>query len=57
VHSLDENAGLASTIIEWKITDNLQLFNINAVSIDHGGDTEYNSILEKSFLLGLEAYF
>ncbi len=57
VHSIEENAGMASTIIEWKLTDNLQFFNLNTVSVGHGRDTDYNSILAKSFMAGIEVHF
>lgn len=57
VHSLEEHVGLASSIIEWQISKRIQLFNINTIAVDHGEETEYNSILTKSVMAGLEAHF
>lgn len=57
VHGIEEHAGQASTIIEWRISNRVQLFNINTFAIDHGQETEFNSILDKSFMTGLEIHF
>jgi hypothetical protein len=56
-HSLEERAGLASSILEWQLTDRIQFFNINTVSIDRGKETEFNAVLEKSFMAGIEVHF
>jgi hypothetical protein len=56
-HGLEERAGQASTILEWKLSDRVQFFNINMVSIDRGKETEFNAILAKSFMAGIEVHF
>ncbi len=54
---LEERAGQASSIVEWSLTDRIQLFNINTIALPEGRDTEFNAIVGKSFLLGLEAHW
>jgi hypothetical protein len=56
-HGLEEHAGQASSLIEWQVSDHLQLFNINTVSLDHGRNTEFNTLFQKSFMAGIEAHF
>ncbi len=56
IYSLEERAGQASTIIEWQVTDRLQIFNINTAAVG-GGNTEFNSLLSKSFMAGVEVHF
>lgn len=56
VHSLEERSGQVSTILEWRMSDRLQFFNINAIALG-GQDTEFNSILSRSFLAGVEMHF
>ncbi len=56
-HSLEENSGIFASIVEWKLSDRVRLFNINNVSVDRGGRTEYNSMLDRSFMLGMEYHF
>jgi hypothetical protein len=56
-HGLDEHAGQASSIIEWQMTDRIQFFNINTVSVGSREETEFNSILNKSAMVGIEAHF
>lgn len=56
VHSLEEHAGQVSTILEWRMTDRLQFFNINSLAVG-GHDTEFNSILSRSYLAGVEMHF
>jgi hypothetical protein len=58
-HGLEERAGQASTILEWKLSDRVQFFNINMVSIDRGKakETEFNSILAWNFMAGIEVHF
>jgi hypothetical protein len=56
VYSLEEHAGQASTIVEWQVTDRIQFFNINTAAVG-GGNTEFNSLLSKSFIAGIEAHF
>lgn len=56
-HNMEEGAGLASTIVEQRISDRILLFNLNTVAIHNGKDTEYNSIIDKSFMIGMEFHF
>ena len=56
-HGLEEHAGQASSILEWRFSDRMQFFNINTVGIGKGKETEFNSILTRSFLAGIEAHF
>lgn len=56
VHSLEDHAGQVSTILEWRLSDRLQFFNINVVSTGVN-NTEFNSIVTRSFLAGLEMHF
>jgi hypothetical protein len=56
-HGLEERAGQASTILEWKLSDRVQFFNINMVGIDRGKETEFNAILARSFMAGIEVHF
>jgi hypothetical protein len=56
-HGLEERAGQASTILEWKLTDRVQFFNINMLSVDRGKETEFNAVLDRSFLAGVEIHF
>jgi hypothetical protein len=56
-HGLEEHAGQASSIIEWKMTDRLEFFNINTVAVSRGRNTEFNALLDRSFLAGIEAHF
>lgn len=55
-HGVEEHAGQASTIIEWKITDRATLFNINSAGIGRK-DTEFTSLIDRSFMLGAEVHF
>jgi len=57
VHSLEERAGQASSILEWRLSDRVQFFNINTVSVSNGKETEFNAILLRSFLAGVEVHF
>jgi hypothetical protein len=56
-HGLEEHAGQASTIIEWKLSDRVEFFNVNMMSIDCGRDTEFNAFLDRSFMAGIEVHF
>jgi hypothetical protein len=56
VYGLEEHAGQASTIVEWQVTDRIQFFNINTAAVG-GGNTEFNSLLSRSFIAGIEAHF
>ncbi len=57
VHGIEERAGQASAIIEWKLTDRLQLFSVAMMSIDRGKTTEFNAVLDRRFLAGVEHHF
>ena len=57
MHGLEERAGQASTILEWKLSDRVQFFNINMVAINRGKQTEFNAILDRSFMAGIEVHF
>lgn len=57
VHGLEERAGQASTILEWALSDRVQFFNINMMAIDRGRETEFNAVLDRSFLAGIEVSF
>ncbi|MEK6744232.1 MAG: hypothetical protein AABZ15_11500 [Nitrospirota bacterium] len=56
-HGLEERTGQASTILEWKLSDRVQFFNINMVGIDRGRKTEFSAILARSFMAGIEVHF
>ncbi len=56
VYSVEERSGQASTIVEWQVSDHVQLFNINSYAAG-GENSEFNSLLSKSFIAGVEAHF
>lgn len=56
-HGLEEGAGQVSSIIEWQLSDRVQFFNINTIALDHGKETEFNSVFDRMFLAGVEAHF
>jgi hypothetical protein len=56
-YGVEEHAGQVSTILEWQLSDRMQLFNINTVSPDSGGNNEFNSLFTKSFMAGIEYHF
>jgi hypothetical protein len=56
-HSLEEHAGQASTILEWQLSERVRFFNMNTFGVDSGGDTEYNALVSKSFLAGIEVHY
>ncbi|HUJ18355.1 MAG TPA: hypothetical protein VL197_10225 [Nitrospirota bacterium] len=57
IYGLEEHAGQASTIVEWQVSDRIQLFNINTAAVDHGSQNEFNSLINKSFMAGIEIHF
>lgn len=57
VHGLDERAGAVSSIVEWRVSDHLLLFNINTASVMGWKETEFNSIIDTSVMAGAEAHF
>jgi hypothetical protein len=54
---IEEHAGQASSIIEWQISNHIELFNINTVAVGSGRNTEFNSLLTNSVMAGIEAHF
>ncbi len=56
VRSLEENSGLASVIVEWQVAKRVQLFTIDSIAFG-GKETEFRSLIEKSFLAGVELHF
>jgi len=56
-HGLEEHAGQASTIVEWRVSDRIQAFNINTIAVDRGRETEFNAVLAQSVLAGIELHF
>ena len=57
-HGIEEDAGQASSIIEWRISDHLQLFNINTITLNSGGrNTEFNSMFTSNYMVGIETHF
>ncbi len=56
-HGLEEHAGQASSIIEWQMSNRVQLFNINTVAVGSGRNTEFNSLLAESYMVGIEVHF
>lgn len=56
-YSIEEDAGAATTIVEWKLSDRMSLFNINNISTHNSKNTEYNALIRNSFMLGVEAHF
>jgi hypothetical protein len=56
-YSIEEDAGAATTIVEWKLSDRMSLFNINNISTHNDENNEYNSLIRNSFMLGVEAHF
>jgi hypothetical protein len=53
-HSLEEHAGLASSIVEWQLSDRVEFFNINSVAVSRGRETEFNAVLAWSVMAGVE---
>jgi hypothetical protein len=56
-YSIEEDAGAATTIVEWKLSDRMSLFNINNISTHNSKNTEYNALVRNSFMLGVETHF
>jgi len=56
IQSLQESSGQFSTILEWQLDKRMQLFNVNTIAVG-GTDTEFKSVLSKSFMLGIEMHF
>lgn len=57
VHGIEEHVGQASTIVEWKITDRVQFFNINSIALGNGQENEFRALVDKSFLAGIEMHY
>ena len=56
LYNLEEHAGQASTILEWRITDNIQFFNINSAAVSHADETEFKSAVDRSCMIGIEMH-
>jgi len=56
-HSIQEHSGQASSIIEWRISNRVLLFNINTIVVGGGTNTEFNSMFTSSFMAGIETHF
>jgi len=56
VRSIEENAAAASVIVEWQATKRLQVFTIDTIAIG-GKETEFQSLVGKSFIVGVEMHF
>ncbi len=56
LYNVEEHAGQASTILEWQLTDRIQFFNINSVAVSHADETEFKSLVDKSFMAGIEVH-
>ena len=56
VRSLEERSGQVAAILEWQATKRLQVFSIGTIAVG-AKDTEFNSILAKSFIAGIELHF
>jgi hypothetical protein len=56
-HSLEEHAGQASTILEWQLSERVRFFNITTFGVNSSGDTEYNALLSKSIMAGIEVHY
>ncbi len=54
---LEEGAGQVSSIIEWRVSDRVSLFNVNMAGLDRGKEKEFNSLLNDSFQVGVEVHF
>jgi hypothetical protein len=55
--SLEEHAGQASTILEWQLSDRIRFFNVNMIGVNSKGDREYNALLSKSAMAGIEVHY
>jgi hypothetical protein len=56
-YCLEDRAGQAASIIEWQLTNRIQLFNLITVAVTRGRESEFNSLFSKSFLAGLEMHY
>jgi len=54
VRGLEERNGQASSILEWTLSERLQLFNITTVAAGQG---EFRALVDRSSVLGLEAHW
>jgi hypothetical protein len=53
---LEEGAGQLSGILEWQVLNRIQVFSLNSVGIG-GRDTEFKSVVSKTFMVGIEVHF
>ena len=56
-HGIEEHAGQASSIIEWRISDRIEVFNIDTIAAGSGRNTEFNSLITSSYMAGIEMHF
>ncbi len=56
-HGIEEGAGQAATIVEWQISDRVRFFNINSVAVNEGRTSEFNAMVSKSFVAGIEVHY
>lgn len=54
VRGLEERNGQVSSIIEWTLSERLQLFNITVIA---QGSGEFRALLDRSSVLGVEAHW
>lgn len=57
LYSMEDHAGVASTILELQVTDRIQFFNINSAAVSQARETEVRALVEKSFMAGIEVHF
>jgi len=56
-HGIEEGAGQVSTIAEWRVSDRVQFFNVNSLAVAERRKSEFNAIVSKSFIAGIEMHF
>ena len=56
-HSLEEHAGQAATILEWQLSERVRFFNMNTFGVHNSGETEYNALVSKSIMAGIEVHY
>ena len=56
-HNLEEHAGQASTILECQLSERVRFFTVATTGVNSAGDTEYNALVAKSVMAGIEVHF
>jgi hypothetical protein len=56
VRSLEERSGQIAAILEWQATKRMQVFSLSTVAVG-AKDTEFSSIVARSFIAGIELHF